>query len=257
MLGGGGYGEVPIPITGSNGPTVESTIGFVPGEWVLVTNSSGVGDCMITRVGPSFAGSSADNLFLPLTDAAVGSAANLLAVNSHVVALGKGPSANFTMYGVGKRTSADNNALQSLDLLNSKYDTAESVGDDIVMMRAVYEVQPLSTDPLTWTNPAKDVSINGNVYSYAPADLMSGLPAADKAIKSIRAIRLAMIVRAPINEKNTTNLLQKSNGASLAIFDSLATAPQANAVAFSWSVPDGNFRYRVLEVTIPIRNELL
>ena len=89
-----------------------------------------------------------------------------------------------------------------------------------------------------------------------PADLLDGSTAADTALKSIRAIRVAIIVRAPLNEKDATNLLQNSSGGNVPVFASLSAATQANTVSFNWDVPAGNFRYREIETTIPVRNGL-
>ena len=260
MLGGAGFGETPIPITAAAGPTIDSTVGFVVGEWVLVGPAS-AGACMITKVGTGFTGSASNNIVLPLQDATVGSAVGLVATNNLVTALGKDKAAGFMMFGVGKKNpanAAEPYALMGLDLLNSTLTGGDvaALSDDVVMMRAIYLVQPQSTDPLTWTNPVTGVAVSGKPYSYAPADLLDGSTAADTALKSIRAIRVAIIVRAPLNEKDSTNLLQNSSGGNVPVFASLSAATQANTVSFNWDVPAGNFRYREIETTIPVRNGL-
>ena len=258
MMGGAGYGEARVPISPSVGPTlVQSNVGFSAGDWVLV-GSGGVGDCLITKVDPSFS-STGNNVSLPLVTTGSGSASGLVKAGNYVVGLGAKTAALFVMYGVGKggtTTATQSYSLWSLDLLNSTLSSGDvqAVSDDVVLMRAIYlVVDPTgATSTTVWTNPVANSAVAGANYDYSPAGLLAGTTAANTALKSIRAVRVAMIVRAPVNEQFSKNLLQNSNGDSISIFKNYTSATQT--IPLSWKVPTGNFRYREIEATIPIRN---
>jgi type IV pilus assembly protein PilW len=244
MSGGAGYGEVPISITGpptSTLLTVESTVGLRATDWVLI-GSNGVPACTVTPVV-----STLSNVVLTLNGAASLSSYS----NGYVVGLGSAQAASFVMYGVGA-----NNSLYNVDLLNSNLTTAQLVSDDIVMLRAVYGVDPGATGSLTWTRPSAGVVIAGITYDYSPAGLLSGATAATTALRSIKAIRAAVVVRAPLSERadasdTTIGTGHAVNAGTYTLFSALPAAVRA-----TWTVPAGQegYRYRVLEGTIPLRN---
>lgn len=261
MQGGAGFGETPIPITDKNGPLVASTVGFDVDEWVLVT-TPGIGNCMITKVNSSYTGSAVNNVVLPLDNSSIGSAVGLIDINNLVIPMGDKQAASLMMFGVGSvATTAQAHTLWSLDLLNSttSLSTAtQAVSDDIVMMRAVYQVQPKSTDPLTWTNPVANVTIGGTVYDYSPAGLLAGTTAASDALKSIHAIRVALIVRAPLQERDTASgqAVSATNAVNKGTYPIFK---DQTAVTVTWTVPASgqDYRYREMEASIPLRNGLL
>lgn len=251
MSGGAGFAEVPIPITPlpvitSVLLTVDSTVGLYANDWLLV-GAAGVG-CTVTPVVavPSNVALTLNGTY-PMVPYATG----------YVVDLGRGAAASFMMYGVGP-----NDALYSIDLLNSDLVTRQEVSDDIVTMHAVYGVDPslAGVGPLTWTNPVAGIVIGGLTYDYSPAGLLNGTPAATAALRSIKAIRLAIIVRAPLSERwsaSDTTISATSNAISAGTYPMFGTLPtMPYNVATSWSVPAGQetYRYRVLEGTIPLRN---
>ena len=141
------------------------------------------------------------NVVAPLSATTVGS--KTLATNDYVLGLGKGTAANFMLYGV----DGNSDTLRTLDLLNSNLGASavQNVSDDVVIMRAVYLVQVTSADTLTWTNPVAGVALTSGTYDYSPAGLLAGTAAASSALQGIRAIRVALIVRAPLDEKSSLN----------------------------------------------------
>jgi type IV pilus assembly protein PilW len=246
MSGGAGYGEVPISITGpptSTLLTVESTVGLRATDWILVgVNGVPFPPCTVTPVV-----STLSNVALTLNGAASMSSYS----NGYVVGLGSAQAASFVMYGVGA-----NNSLYNVDLLNSDLTTAQLVSDDIVLLRAVYGVDPGATGSLTWTRPSAGVVIAGITYDYSPAGLLSGATAATTALRSIKAIRAAVVVRAPLSERadasdTTIGTGHAVNAGTYTLFSALPAAVRA-----TWTVPAGQegYRYRVLEGTIPLRN---
>lgn len=244
MSGGAGFAEVPIPITpipliSSVLITVDSTVGLHASDWLLV-GGPGLG-CTITPIV-----SVASNVALTLN----GTYPMVPYASGAVVDLGNGPAASFMMFGV-----SSDYGLYSLDLLNSNLTTVQKVSDDIVTMHAVYGVDPGATGTLTWTKAVAGVVIGGNTYNYSPAGLLSGLPAATTALRSIKAMRVALIVRAPLSERwDASDAPIVGNAISAGTYTMFSTLPVG--VQTTWTVPVGlnTYRYRVLEGTIPLRN---
>jgi type IV pilus assembly protein PilW len=252
MLGGGGFADTAIDVDdtmgGSNNLQLESTVGFKANDWVLVAPKGGLGACLITQVNSSYSPAPADNIVLTINSAAIGSANTAtMAAKPKAMLLGGSTAADFMMYAVGNTGTANANALLSLDLLNSAW-TAQKVTDDVVLMRVVYGVDPLNTGTMSWVNPAA-VSVSGTPYDFSAKGLLKGDAAANTALQAIRALRVAMIVRAPLNEKDTTIL------PTYTLFDAL---DNTNSVQVNWDPPTGeNYHYRQIETTIPLRNMLL
>jgi type IV pilus assembly protein PilW len=260
MLGGAGYAEVPTKVSSgySSGTTVQvgSTVGFAPAQWVLV--GAGLGQCLITSVSGTAAAPAApwpgSNAALTVTTASSGSKS--IAAGDYLVDLGSSTAASFLMFAV----DGNSNSLQSIDLLNTSLAVSQNVSDDIVFMRAVYQVQPATTDALTWTNPATGVALTSGTYDYSSAGLLAGTVAASTALSGIKAIRVAVVVRAPINEKLSNNVPTSLNLFSSLSSDTTATSQSAPSTCtggkcVTWYVPSStNYRYRVIETTIPIRN---
>lgn len=257
MLGGGGYGEAAIPIvqpTSGSNISVENAVGFSPGEWVLLWESS-LNRCMITTIDNTYAPAGGTNVVLPMAQTTVGngslvnysptanSAATLL-----IVGLGTGTAAQFVMYKVGS-----NNTLYMMDLLNN-YGVDTSVGDDVVYLRAVYGISSTGpTGPIdTWVNP---VDVAGNpALAFSPSSLVGAAPNSAN-IEKIQAIRVAIVVRAPLNERlNNPNDPAPSTAINKGTYTLFGSLPNTYGVQYTWNAPASTYRYRVLEATIPLRD---
>ena len=250
MLGGAGYGEVPDPIIQilSGGQMqIQNAVGYKAGDWVLLAGS-GAADCMVTKVDPSYNSSATSpNLVMTLTQSSVGSATVATYAHGSIVDLGPASSATFIMYGVG-----DNDTLYSVDLLNSDVTTAQEFSDDIVTLRAIYGVDTNNDGKLdTWVNP-----VDTATTTYAPASLLTGTAAGNALLRTIKAIRIAVVVRAPLSERADASHKSLETGnafnpGSYTLFSSLPATVQS-----TWTVPVGqeDYRYRELESTIPLRN---
>ncbi|QBB70886.1 prepilin-type N-terminal cleavage/methylation domain-containing protein [Pseudolysobacter antarcticus] len=249
MLGAAGYGETPAPITKILSGTqaqVTSGVGFSPSEWVLFGGS--VAECMITQIDPSYLSQNNTNIVLPVNPGSVGLATLSMYSSGSVAGLGMGTTPSFMVYGVADPSDTANyGTMYSVDLLNSDL-SVQKVSDDIITLRAVYGVDPASTGTLTWTTAKAAVVIGGTTYDYSPAGLLAGNATANTALRSIKAIRVAIVVRAPLSEQAAFS----SANPSFSLFSVLQTP----SVAVNWTVPAGqtNYRYRALESTIPLRN---
>jgi type IV pilus assembly protein PilW len=170
-----------------------------------------------------------------------GAIRNLIDFSNNALAMGIGNSAgnppSFQMFGVG-----DNNVLFQYDLLQGgAYDTPIPIADGVFEMHALYGVDT-NNDGLvdTWIDPS--------TAGYDYATLESGTVAANNTLLTIKAIRLGLIMRTSLPEKApvTTGplVLFSDLGTTLTFTRTLAAAEQ-------------NYRYRIIESTIPLRNSLL
>ena len=253
MSGSAGYGEVPTlftaPATASQ-INMQNTVSFRANDLVLVTDTaggSGPVPCMIEQVASTFTtGGTATGL--PLAGnyyANPISSSNL--TNYSTVAmtldLGSGTSTNppaFSIYAVG-----DNNTLLSYDLLQmGTYNTAQAVADGIFEMHALYGVDS-NNDGLV------DIWIDPGSAGYTVATLESGSSASVAALRKIKAIRIGLIMRTALPEKVTTPSVTKG---PLNLFSDLPTNVQFSRTL---ATAEQKFRYRTVEMTIPLRNALL
>lgn len=160
-------------------------------------------------------------------------------------AFGSGP--NFTAFAVGNDGQTPN-ALLALNLITG-YDPAvpkwvtQSLADNIVTIKAVYGV-------------AADVA-TPNVDSWeAPTGTWSAatLSANPTNIQRLRAVRIAIIARNAQPEKKADASVPATEGGfsppSFALFG-------GTTAAMTVTNPDRRFRYKIFDVTIPLRSMVL
>ncbi|AMP06720.1 putative fimbrial biogenesis protein [Collimonas pratensis] len=240
MSGSAGYGEMPIESTSvpSTSPAqlhLLNTLSFSAGQKLLVAERPGAGSlpaCLVESVDASYAGPASTGV-LPLGGAfyTVGTNKTLGSYSSDSVALNLGFSPSFNLFGVGA-----NNTLVGYDLLNGSAGT-DLIGDGVIEMHAIYGVDTANNGTITWTEPTG---------SYAASALLDGSVNSGKLIASIKAIRIGIITRSEVEDKNTvsgTTLPPMFAGTAASYTRSLSAAEQ-------------KFRYRVLDATIPLRNSL-
>lgn len=146
------------------------------------------------------------------------------------------------LYGVG-----DNSTLFSYDLLRVAGNTRAPtpIADGVVEMRALYGVDstvPPDGNVDTWIDP-------GNAGTgYTHALLTDGTAAAQTKLRSISAVRIGLILRTSLQERDPI-----PTGSTLTLFSDLPAAlRQTRTLA-------GNelyFRFRTVEFTVPLRNPL-
>lgn len=143
--------------------------------------------------------------------------------------LGKTPS--FLMFGVGA-----NNTLFRYDMLQPNgAQNPSQVADGVYSMHAIYGVGA-TPGSLVWTAPTG---------AFSSASLLNGTAAANLNLRNIKAVRIALVMRTSLPEKEIVS------PATLNIFES--TGP---ATTVSVALTNTRYRYRVVESTIPIRNAL-
>lgn len=251
-------GDVLVVMAGSGGLSQTATIfsGVPTATTLNLKNvaSIGAGDialiaapptavmtpCLIEQVSAAFVPAAGVSI-VPLAGSYYQASVNgqILAdypVTSIALNLGKEPV--FNLFAVGA-----NNTLFKYDLF--KPSTIATVSDpnpsqfvdSVFQMHALYGVYTTPNDPatLTWVAPTG---------AYSAANLLAGTPAALATLSNIKAIKVGLVMQTSLPEK--TNVSANTIG----LFSNTAVPVTVNLV-------DLNYRYRAVEVTVPLRNSLM
>lgn len=247
MAGAAGQAETPMTfgaLSQSAVLTVNSTVGVAADDLLLVADrqpaATGTADCLIEQVASTFTSSSLTRLDLSGTyyAASIASVA-LTSLSSEGVAMvlgnvaGGNPPA-LLLFGVG----ADN-TLFSYDLLQTSSTPLQPLADGVFELQALYGVDSDANGSAdSWVAPTGD---------FALSALMDGSSAAAARLRGIKALRVGLILRsvqAGATDTPASLSLFADLGSSLTYTRSLTTAER-------------RYRYRTLETTIPLRNNLL
>lgn len=267
MAGNAGYGEIPTEFS-NTAPVVSAgvvnlslinTMTFNAGNLVLVAdrnNTAGnLQPCYIGQVKAGFTGSVA--VQLPLTgayDASVGTDGGAANVSATGVAMnlgnvGGGNLPAFGVYGVGA-----NNTLMFYDLLQSSGNgnSAIPLADGVMEMHALYGIDPNNTGNVTWQAPTG---------AFDAATLSNGTQTAAANLYAVKAVRIGLILRTSLPERaqqyvTSASAVTASGVVSPGPLVLFADVP-GQAYTRKLTGAEQNYRYRVLEATIPLRNTLL
>lgn len=253
MAGSAGFGEVSTLFTApatTSKITLQNTVSFQKDDLILINDTptaAGPTPCMIQQVAPTFNSS--------VTPGALSLAGNYQASTiagsntasystvASALSLGSATMSNpplFSLYGVG-----DNNTLFSYDLLQmGTFNTTQEVADGIFEMHALYGVDSDGDGRMdAWADPG--------TAAYSVATLQSGTAASLATLRSIKAIRLGFILRTALPEKATT---PPATSGPLTLFSDLNSSL---IYTRPLTASEQNFRYRTVEMTVPLRNTLL
>lgn len=250
MGGAAGFGEYPVtfrglPTAGSaNSLDLPNTLSFRGDDLVMLAEEFNP-NCMIQQVQSGFVGGTANAL--PLagtytaatidTSALVGYTTTGTVMNMGNAVNGNPPT--ILLVGVG-----DNNTLFSYNLLRTDVDAGGNpvqlpLADGVFELHALYGVDPTNSGTVTWVSPSST--------GYDLATLMAGTPAAAGLLQSIKAVRVGIITRTSLRERDLVS------PSALTLFSDLG-----NALTYTRNLTtaEQNFRYRTIESTIPIRNNM-
>jgi type IV pilus assembly protein PilW len=247
MAGSAGLGESPTSFSalpGSDVLNLTNHAGIRASDIVLLADKTGAAilPCLVQQVSPTFVqqkGGSAVNLSGTYSATIVNSrSVTDYTEGAQLINLGVAPS--FNMFAVGA-----NNALMKYDLMQSLVNDplADNANpslyvDGIYQMHALYGVDNdgnASVASLTWVAPTG---------AYSAANLLNGSIAAATTIKTIKAIKLGLVVKTALLEKDVVS------NASVKLFEDTAIPVTVN-------LTNTNYRYDIFEATIPIRNSLI
>ncbi|MBC7413945.1 MAG: PilW family protein [Herminiimonas sp.] len=260
MSGAAGFGEVPTLFTTAATATqlnLTNTVAFQPNDLVLLADTAGAtgpAPCMIQQVGPTFGGSgnaTTPVTALPLagtyTANPIGSV-NVTGYSSVAMAMSLGSSSTanppaFSLIGVG-----DDNNLMLYDLLQlGTYNAPQPLAEAVFELHALYGVDGNG-------DGAVDVWIDPGTAGYTAATLESGAAASVATLQKIKAVRIGLILRTSLPEKSPASGKPPATTGPLTLFSDLgSTLTYSRAL----STTEQNFRYRTVELTVPLRNALL
>ncbi len=244
MSGNAGLGEAP---TGFTSLATTATLKLVnqagvrPNDIVLLADAgASILPCLVQQVATTFtpvAGGSS----IPLAGNYYAATVNSRSVTdftatSQVINLGQAP--NLNMFAVGV-----NNTLMRYDLMQLRQTSATAASpnpsvyvDSVYQMHALYGVDTSpATSTLTWVAPT-------GVFSAA--NLLTGTLAAVTNLKRIKAIKVGIVMRTPLLER------QAVSATTLQLFSDTALPITVN-------LNPTTFRYRSFEAVIPLRNPLM
>lgn len=252
MGGSGAAGGVSRSVNGvggANSLVLESTVGFQQYDLALVSQNA-TPDCLLEEATNNISSSTLtliNNATYPYYTAGTVTTLATLAssLNSAVTPLGNAAvnSVSFQLFGVGP-----NFTLYSYDLLQNQLrvqktggDTSQAIADGVIQMNAIYGVATAPPSVFNnWANP-----------TVAPYDIASVMNTPNTQ-KSIISVRVALVVRGEYYDKKPVSPAQ------LTIFNGLK---DGNGVSLAKNVPialqDRNYRYRVFEFTVPLRDMIL
>jgi type IV pilus assembly protein PilW len=243
MAGSAGFGETPVDFSedsAASALTLTNTVSFKANDVVLVADMQGTSTmtpCMVQQV-TAVAGKTL-NLGGAYASATIGSQSlTAMPRESTTINLGNIVGNNppsFLMIGVG----ADN-TLFSYDLLQTTATPLLPIATSVVEMHALYGVDNDDNGTIdAWVDPSSSAT-------YAVTALMAGDATANGLLQSIKAVRVGLITRTSLPEKDTVA------PATLTLFSDLGATYTRTLTS-----DERLFRHRTIESTIPIRNAML
>lgn len=252
MSGNGAAGDVPRPIIAAGASAnilrLDNTVQLNKNDLTLISQVGA--DCLLEQVDSTFV-DSASNELLPLggTNAyyTAGSGTTLAALaasgSAYLTLLGNDTAKNvqFQLFGV-----SNDRTLFSYDLLRSNgTDTPQALADGVMEMHAIYGVDSNKDGILdAWAAP------DSADYGVAAKMAVAGTTAAEiaESTRKIVAVRVGLLLRSSTLERDEVTLKIPAMFSGTGVARAEVNLPAGDA---------RRYRYRVVELTIPLRNLLL
>lgn len=236
----GGASSSLLSLTSTQGLTAADMLLLVEGNSAL----AGPAPCMVQQVGSSVAAGSSLTLAGTFYAATVGSVGlDSFSDAASVLSLGNanGNPPPWWLIGVG-----DRNVLYAYDLLRLAAEPLQQRAEGVFELHALYGLD-LDGDGKVLSGEWVSPSATG----YTPAALWAGTAAAATTLKSIKAVRIGLLMRTSLPERSGSEQAAPAN-TSLTLF-----ADTSVPFTRTFSGDELNFRYRAMELTVPVRNNLL
>ena len=244
--GNSALAEAPLRVlplsAAASGVRVPATVGLREKDLVLVMD--GNAQCMLQQVEDGFSGGASQNLNFGGTYSASSIAGVDLSsmgndVTAWVAPVGNvnGNQPSFQLFGV------DTNAtLVSHDMLQlSGSDAVVPIAEGVADMRALYGVDSDDDGRIDqWRSPG--------TAPYDAATLQGGTAAARLSLGRILAIRVGLVMRSSMPERDAVS------PSTITLFDDLASSLQQTRTL---SADEQKYRWRTIEFTVPLRNVML
>jgi type IV pilus assembly protein PilW len=265
MSGSGAAGGVSRQVTGGGSATsmtLDNAVGFSVGDLALVSQS-GIHECLIEEVASVAAptltvGGGGVTYYTATgvspTDPSVTLNTLVSSTSTYVTPLGNKAANNlqFELIGVGTdRTLYSFDLLQNLTKVQAVTATevSQAMADSIQGIYAIYGVDSTGNhlQQNAWASPG--VATGDTAYSLA------NVMASPNTMQNILAVRVALVVRSEYYDKNNGSFVSP---ATLTLFSGYQNAAgNSLAIPINLSATDRQYRYRVFEFTVPLRNMLL
>jgi type IV pilus assembly protein PilW len=246
LTGSSGLGESPLPVLPSSVDTtqmrVPSTVGLLGGDLLLLMQDTT--NCMVQQVQTGFTGGADQTISLGGNYATTAvDSVNLTSFGSTTAAL-VAPLGNeatnqpaMQLLGVGA-----NATLVSYDLLRlGGTTTVTPLADGVADMRAVYGIDTNNDGFVdSWVSPA--------TAPWRAADLLDGSVAGRDNLARIMAVRVGLIVRSSLRER------QAVSASTTTLFADLDPALRYTRTLTS---DEQTQRFSTVDFTVPLRNQML
>jgi type IV pilus assembly protein PilW len=229
----------------SSTPSVSSAVvgndmGILSGDYLMGIRSDGT--CTLNHITAS-SSTATQVTSTTLAFDTTNSATTGLVTSSYAFDLGQSPT--FSVFTV----DTTSNTLVSYDLLQRPINSSNVAAvmpraDGIVMIKALYGVNTTSSAPATSSEIDSWVQPTG---TWAISALTASTSAAATAIGQIKAIRVAIVAQSRLPESST----DYTGSTTLTLFPDLASSLQ-----YTINI-NSQYRYKVYDTTIPIRNALV
>jgi len=259
MSTGNDASQVPAPVGGpptASSIPVSNITEFSPRDLLLLTDQQsatggGPKDCMVSQAASTLS-TGGTGTALPLGGTGTtyyASTINSVAITAFTdqttvsdlggaVIGGTSQPPSFQVIGVG-----DNNTLYSYDLLQIAGTTAQPQAEGVFEMHALYGINSTGS-----SNNKVDSWVDASSTSaYSVSALSDGSATARGLLKRIRAVRVALIMRTSLPEKDVVKA-----STTLTMFSDLSS--YGVNLTRTLSTAEQHYRYRVVESTIPVRN---
>jgi type IV pilus assembly protein PilW len=253
----GSNDSVNTPVAVSGAPTAANvgllnTVGVKTNDFLMIVEQESVGaSCPVAQVANGAA---------PATPTVVGpnpvpfnvgdTATNGFqgfSASSKVANLG--PTPQFMAFAIGTDPATGvGNVLLTYDLRNGAQAPFNgqplAIADNVVNLQAIYGVAAVASDPKVaqWVPPTAP---------WDAATLMDGSAASADRIARLRAIRIAVVARNAQWERDQVS------PATVTLFADLATSNPDPSVTVNLSATDRQYRYKVVDTVISLRNMLI
>ncbi|SFW35335.1 MULTISPECIES: PilW family protein [Luteibacter] len=232
--------------------TVDNTMAIFPGEYLLMSDKSGkctfglVSTVNGTSIGLDTAGSASDGFSAPAHYTA--------SLSAYIFDMGVNPAV--TLFSVNQT----NNSLVGYDLLQRGAASGASIApyplaDNVVQLKTLYGLAATPSDVTvdSWVKPT------GTTWGIAALTPTPDTQDANNARSRIRAIRIAVVVRSRQQERAAPASAASSDVAyigytgstTLTLFGDLDATLQYSVTT------DPTYRYKVYDLVIPVRNNLI
>jgi type IV pilus assembly protein PilW len=256
MGGSGSAGGVSRQITGggnATSATLDNSVGFADNDLVLVSQS-GVADCLMEQVTPlpTTATLNLGGLYYTAAGGAASMATLATSTSTYVTPIGNAAANNiqFMLFGLDtNRTLFSYDLLQNLNVWGGAgADSAQAIADGVVQMNAIYGIDTTGAGiQNAWAGPG-DPGWDINTVMNSPVKM-----------KQILSVRIALIVRGEYydTKRDAAGAPIAVSPPTLTIFNGLASGAGPLQQTINLNATEQQFRYRVFEFTVPLRNMLL